>query len=93
MYVYVFVCVCVCVLSYNKRVTGKFNSNMQGTGKELWCVSFRSKNIYMTTYKNGANKGRVSENIAMRDEYSKAALLQLRIARCVARKFDHPQGD
>jgi hypothetical protein len=41
---------------------------MQKTGKELLCVSFRSKYIYMVTYKNVANKVRMFVNIAMRDE-------------------------
>jgi hypothetical protein len=43
--------------------------------------------------KTGPTKAEYSKNIAMRDEGSEAALLQLFIARCVARKLDLTQSD
>jgi len=53
-----------------------------GRGLERSSSAFRfdSKNIYVATFKNDANKGRMFKENAMCDENSKAAFMQMRIA-------------
>ena len=57
------------------------------------CFVSIQKYFYVHLQKRGPNRTECAKDIVMRDEKSKTELLQLCIARCVSRKFDHPHRD